>query len=348
MQSDHTVAIIGAGPIGIELAIALKKNGISFIQFDKGQAGQSIYDFPLQTHFFSTSEKIAIADNPIQVADQQKCTREEYLAYLRCCILEHNLQINTFEKVASVRSCQTRGKFILETVYGDEKRSYQTTFVVFATGGTAFSRKLGIPGENLSHVSSKLMEPHLYFQKQIAIVGSRNSAVEWALRAFHAGAKVTLISRREIFDTEHVKYWLLPELKNLVREEYIRCIFSTQVIEISANKLKLLNINGEVSEIHADFVVKAIGFLADMSLLDYVGVTIAADNIPLFNPETMETDIANSFVIGTATGGTQLKYKIFIENSHEHVNKVVEMIGARLGKVIKMQKKINLGMIPEQ
>lgn len=346
MEVQVDVAIIGAGPIGIELAIAFKKHGIRFVQFDKGQIGQIIYDYPPQTHFFSSSERIGIAGIPIQTLNQQKCTREEFLAYLRTCVLEHQISINAFEDVVNVS--KQKDKFILKTVSASGRKIYQTKYVVFATGGTATSRLLNVPGENLPHVSKKMEDPHIYFQKNVAIIGSRNSAVEWALRCFHAGAKVTLVSRRELFDELHVKYWLLPELKGLIKEGKINCIFSHHVIEIMPDSLKIATEQGVITEIPTDFVIKAIGFLSDISLLKQLGVAISENDVPSFNENTMETNIENTFVMGTVTGGTQIRFKVFIENSHIHVQKIAETIGQRLNKVISFSSKSISHNTPEQ
>lgn len=346
MQQDAQIAIIGAGPIGIELAIALKNSGIPFLQFDKGQIGQIIYAYPAQTHFFSSSERIAISGIPIQTVNQQKCTREEYLAYLRSCVLEHQLDINTYEEVVDVR--KNEGLFEIETISYQRKRCYKVPFVVFATGGTAKSRMLNVPGETLPHVSKIMEDPHLYFQKHVAIIGSRNSAVEWSLRCFHAGAKVTLICRREIFDSEHVKYWLLPELLGLVKEGKITCLFSHRVIEIMPDKVKLLTMQDKQSTIDADFVIKAIGFESDTTLLKKAGITVSENDVPCFDHDTMQTNIENAFIMGTATGGTQINFKVFIENCHVHVHKILETIGKKLNKEIKVTKKIISTNPPEQ
>ena len=251
--------------------------------------------------------------------------------------MAHQIPINTFEEVVSVQKVDQ--KFRVETLSSAGKKHYHSSYIVFATGGTAISRMLNVPGEDLPHVSKKMEDPHLYFQKKIVIIGSRNSAVEWSLRCFHAGAKVTLVSRREIFDTEHVKYWLLPELKGLVKEGKINCIFGNYVKEILPNKIKIETSSGNTTEIPADFVIKAIGFMSDVSLFKKTGIQVSENDIPSFNKDTMETPIENVFVMGTATGGTQKNFKVFIENSHEHVQKIAETIGKRLNKEIKLSKK---------
>jgi thioredoxin reductase (NADPH) len=330
---DAEIAIIGAGPVGIELAIALKKSGISFLQFDRGQIAQTIFEFPVQTHFFSSPERIAIAGTPIQTLDQQKCTREEYLAYLRTCVMTHGLHVHSFEEVVAVHKKDTKETFEIETLSSSGKHLYEVNYIVFSTGGTAYSRVMGIPGEDLHHVSTKMNDPHLYFQKDVVIVGSRNSAIEWSLRCYHAGARVTLVCRREAFDTDHVKYWLLPEFTGLVKAGYIDCLFSSEVVEITPDKVIIRAVDGTLTEKKADFVIKAIGFSCDSSLMQRSGVIIKENDIPLFDNQTMETSIANMFVMGTATGGTQMNYKVFIENCHEHINRIIETISARLGRI---------------
>lgn len=351
-QIDAEIAIIGAGPIGIELAIALKKSGISVLQFDKGQVAQTIFEFPVQTHFFSSPERIAIAGIPIQTLDQQKCTREEYLAYLRSCVMAHGLHIHSFEEVTSLSKKDTETPFEIETQTSSGKHLYKVNNVVFSTGGTAKSRMLDIPGENLKHVSTKMHDPHVYFQKEVVIIGSRNSAVEWSLRCYHAGAKVTLICRREAFDKDHVKYWLLPEFNGLVKSNHIACLFSAEVVEITPDKVKIRMADRNEIEKKADFVIKAIGFSCDSSLMQRSGVTIGENDIPSFDTQTMETNIANTFVMGTATGGTQINYKVFIENCHEQVNKIVETVSARLGRMPNLNAvntpQVDSNTLPEE
>lgn len=347
-QKDAEVAIIGAGPIGIELALSLKKYDIPYIHFDKGQIGQTIYDYPPQTHFFSSSERIAIDSIPIQTINQQKCTREEYLAYLRTCVLEHQLHIYTFEEATAIHKISHGENFNIETISAAGKRGYCVPYVVLSTGGTAKSRMLNIPGENLPHVSSKLKDPHLYFQKKIVIIGSRNSSVEWSLRCFHAGANVKMISRRQMLDPAHVKYWLLPELKSLATEKQIECIFNAEVIEILPDAIKLANHQGETSIIKADFVVKAIGFESDMTLFKKMGIKLLENEVPNYDPKTMETNIRNVFVMGTATGGTQVNFKVFIENCHVHVHRILEAIGKRANIKMKRSRENVQVSFPEE
>src|SRR3954470_8198858 len=179
-QLTTDIVIVGAGPIGLELAVAFKRAGVDYIQFDAKQIGYTISSFPPQTRFFSSNDRIAIAGVPLQTPDQNKCTREQYLAYLRTVVQQFDLRVNTYERVVGIE--RGREGFIVTTRPAARERRYGCRRLVLATGGTATSRTLGIPGENLPHVSSRLDDPHVYFRKRLLIVGGKNSAIETALR----------------------------------------------------------------------------------------------------------------------------------------------------------------------
>lgn len=323
MNAD--VGIIGAGPLGIELAIALKESQISTIQFDKAQIGEAIFNFPVGTRFFSSSERIGIAGFPLQTRDQQKCSREEYLSYLRTLVARFNLNIHTYEEVLKVE--KTTEGFTLET---SADKKYSVRFLVLATGGTSKPRRLNVPGEDLPHVSSKMEDPHKYFRKNVLIVGGKNSAVETALRCFHVQAKVTVALRREKFSPHEIKYWLLPELIGRIDHKEIRCDYSTEVTEIFKDYVLLKKLeSGQKLKQPADFVIKAIGFEADMHLFKQIGATLE-EGSPLFNKTTMETTVPDLYVLGTAIAGTQKRFKVFIENTHEHIGKILTSIAEKL------------------
>ncbi len=180
------IAIIGAGPIGIELAVALKRAGIDYLHFDARQIGYTISWFAPQTRFFSSNERIAIAGVPLFTPDQTKCTREQYLTYLRSVVVQFDLKINTYEPVVDI--ARESDEFSLTTRRGDGERKYRVKKLVLATGGTERPRRLDVPGHDLPHVSHYFHDPHEYFQKDLLIVGGRNSAVEAALRSHYAGA----------------------------------------------------------------------------------------------------------------------------------------------------------------
>src|SRR3954470_9617209 len=176
-QSTTDVAIIGAGPIGLELAVALKRAGIDYLQFDARQIGYTISWFPPQTRVFSSNERIAIAGVPLQAPDQGKCTREQYLAYLRSVVQEFDLRVNTYEPVVAIDP-DAAGGFVLTTCPAGGPRQSRPRRLVLATGGTDHPRRLGVPGEHLPHVGHYFDDPHKYFRRRVLIVGGKNSAVE--------------------------------------------------------------------------------------------------------------------------------------------------------------------------
>src|SRR2546423_367094 len=175
-DSRTDVAVIGAGPIGLELAVARKRARIDYLHFAARQIGYTISWFPPQTRFFSSNDRIAIAGVPLQTPDQTKCTREQYLTYLRSVIQQFNLKINTYESVIGIER-ETSSGFRLTTQGRERQQQYRVQRIVLATGGTAHPRKLNIPGEDLPHVHPYWKDPHDYFGKKVLIVGGRNSAV---------------------------------------------------------------------------------------------------------------------------------------------------------------------------
>jgi thioredoxin reductase (NADPH) len=332
IQTD--VAVVGAGPIGLELAIALKKAGIDYLQYDAHQIGYTISWFAPQTRFFSSNERIAIAGVPLQTADQTKSTREEYLKYLRQIVLQYDLSVNTFEPVTDIT--QESGGFRLTTKAADGKRTVHARRVVLATGGTARPRRLNIDGEDLPHVDHYFRDPHLFFRKRLLVVGGKNSAVEAALRCYHAGADVTISYRRENLDAASIKYWLSPEINGLMSAGKIRALFETVPTNITRSHVEFQrNKTGDRFSEPFDFVLLLTGYEADSSLLECAGVELrGASKIPVFDEATMQTNVSGLYVAGCAVGGTQDKYALFLENCHVHVPRIV---AALTGKHAELQ-----------
>ncbi|MDQ4079016.1 MAG: NAD(P)-binding domain-containing protein [Chloroflexota bacterium] len=323
----HEVAIVGAGPIGLEMAVSLKRQGVDYIHFDAHQIGYTMTWWPRNTHFFSTTERLAIAGVPIQNNHQQRITGEAYLSYLRSVVEQFDLQINTFEPVTSLKP--TPDGFLLTTEPRTEERRYFSKHVVLAIGDMHWPNLLHIPGEDLPHVSHYFRDPHDYFRTRLLIVGGKNSAVEAALRCWRAGAQVTISYRRAEFDERRVKHWLLPDLETQIEAGTIGFLPETVPVEITPSHVVLVPPeNGESARqapIHheTDFVLLATGFRGDQSLLEMAGVELQGENrVPLFNPETMETNIPGLYLAGTVAAGIQQRYTLFVENSHEHVGKI--------------------------
>jgi len=330
METTDT-AVIGAGPIGLEVAIALKAAGIPYLHFDAGQIGSTIEWWAPQTRFFSSPERIAIAGVPLQTVDQAKASREEYLTYLREVARQFDLKVRTFERVSAIEPRGEGKGFLLSTSSQGQEHRYGATRVVLAIGDMHRPRRLNIPGEDLPHASHYFGDPHQYFGRRLLIVGGRNSAVEAAIRCFRVGAKVTICHRRPEFDGERIKYWLLPELKHLIKTGQVEHLPSSVCRSITRTAAAIAPADGGDSRlIPFDVVLLLTGYEMDTALLESAGVELIGESrAPKHNPRTMETNIPGLFVAGTAAAGTQIRFKLFIENCHIHAAKIVAAITGR-------------------
>ncbi|HEX7829986.1 MAG TPA: NAD(P)-binding domain-containing protein [Thermoanaerobaculia bacterium] len=316
-------AIIGAGPIGLELTVAFKRAGIDYVQFDAAQIGATMQWYPLGMPFHSNAERLAIAGVPIQVADQEKPKREEFLAYLRSIVQQFDLDVRTYERVENVRRLDD-GSFELHTRAVDGQHVYRVDRVILAVGAMHAPKLLGIPGEDLPHVSHYFHDPHTYFDKELLIVGGRNSAIEAAVRCQRAGAHVTLSYRRDEFDATTVKFWLLPEIRSMIRDERVKFLPSTTPREIRGGSVVL----DPIGEIRADFVLLLTGYRQDTRLFDMLGVDLqGADCKPRIDESTMETNVPGVYVAGTAIAGSPAeRVRIIVEDCHVHVDRILAAI----------------------
>ena len=347
------IAIIGAGPIGIELAAALKVRGVPYRHFEAGEIGATVSWWAPQTRFFSSPDRIAIAGVPLITQNQEKATREEYLAYLRCVVSQYRLVVDTFTRVTSLKQREDEPGFSIiarrsffgvgdprssaRSLEADETSEQITAGKVILTIGDMHRpRRLGIPGESLPHVSHYFDDPHRYIGKRVLIVGAKNSAVETAIRLARVGATVTMTNRRGEFDRGRIKSWLYPELVSLLRCGKVECHFRTIPVSIDHRTVTLAptDRHGRVAKrssaitLPSDFVFLLTGYEQDKSLFDAVGVELEGEGgVPKFNPETMETNVPGVYVAGTAAGGTQFNgVKLFIENCHVHVERIVQAL----------------------
>lgn len=327
------VLIVGAGPIGIELAVACQRAGLTHRIIEAGPIGHTISWWAPQTRWFSSPERIAIAGVPLLTPDQSKATRETYLTYLRGIVQQFQLDVHCFERVVNVQG--ERGQFTVETNRHDVARSHLCRHVVLAVGGTDHPNMLNIPGEDLPHVDGYLRDPHRYFGRRVLIIGGRNSAVEAALRLHNAGAHVVLSYRQPELPEQSIKYWLLPEIKSLLKSGRIQSLLGTQPIRITPDHVSLQGTSADQVQnkidVPADDVLKLIGYQQDKSLFRAAGVELLdMPERPACDPATKESNISGIYVAGTAVAGTQSsRYKTFLENCHEHVDQIIAHITGR-------------------
>lgn len=340
--------IIGAGPIGLEMAVALKHAGVSYAHFEAGQIGSTFQWWAPGTRFFSSPERIEIAGLPMALTHQDKATREEYLSYLRAVVRQFDLKIQTYTRVthitrerddfavAASRSShgvgghgEGRSDHALRGVAlaSSQPPTHRARNIILTIGDMHRPRLLNIPGENLPHVSHYFSDPHEYYRRRVLIVGGKNSAVEATLRLYRVGANVTISYRGESFDPKRVKYWLRPELEWLISKNRIAFHPRTCVKAIHLDHVELQNESSDITNIEADLVLLLTGYEQDSQLFEQLGIELHGEELaPRFDLHTMQTNIPRVFVAGTAAGGSQKRARLFIENSHVHVRRILRAI----------------------
>ncbi|MBA22386.1 MAG: hypothetical protein CMP52_03470 [Flavobacteriales bacterium] len=311
--------IVGAGPIGLACGIEAKKKGVDYTIIEKGVLVNSIYHYPQNMTFFSTSDRLEIGNVPF-ISNNPKPTRAEALEYYRRVTTSWELNINLYEKIS--RFEKTFEGFEVHTPKG----IYYTKNIVLATGFYDLPYKLNIPGEELDKVTHYYKEPHPYFGMDLVIVGAANSAVDVALETYRKGAKsVTLVVREKEIGT-NVKYWARPDIVNRIKEGSIPAYFESNLLEIKAELVRVQTPNS-VLEIPNDFVLAMTGYQPDFSLLDSLGVELLSDEFktPKYNPESMESSQKGVYLAGVVCGGLKTN-KWFIENSRVHAKQIINSI----------------------
>ena len=328
------VLIVGAGPSGLATAIAARQHGLDYVVVEKGVLVNSIFRFPTHMVFFTTPELLEIGRLPL-VTPYDKPTRLEALRYYRRVVETYDLQISFHEQVVNIE--RENGIFAVTTADvgpdgepGEGRRVREARAVVLAIGYYDHPNCLGVPGENLPHVSHYYGEAHPYYRKRVVIVGGRNSAAEAALELFRAGAHVTLVHRGAELGAS-IKYWVRPDIENRIKEGSIAARFETRVLEIRAHSV-IVERTGEREEIAADAVLLLTGYRPDIALMQRAGVRCDAQTLaPALDPETFETNVPNLFVAGGAIAGRNTG-SIFIENGRFHGERIVKVLAERFSR----------------
>jgi thioredoxin reductase (NADPH) len=317
LDSKHyDVIIIGAGPIGISCGIEAVKRKYSHLIIEKGCLVNSLFHYPTNMTFFSTSDRIEIGDVPF-ISHGDKPTRRESLEYYRRVKNHWGLKIKLYEE--AVDFIHKEGRTEVVTL----KEHYTCRYLVFATGFYDNPNSLGIPGENLPKVKHYFDEPHPYIDHKLIIVGGGNSAVDVALETYRKGADVTMVIRESAFK-EGIKYWVKPDIENRISEGSIKAYFNSWLSDIKENEVEIHTPDGVIT-IENDFVFAMTGYHTNFDLLKKAGVYINSDDMqhPCFNPDTYQTNVLNVFLAGVVCSGYETN-KWFIENSRDHAEKIFD------------------------
>jgi len=328
----HDVLIVGAGPSGLATAIAAKQQGLDYVLVEKDVLVNGIFNFPTHMVFFTTPELLEIGGLPL-VTPYDKPTRLEALRYYRRVVDTYGLQISFHERVVEIE--REEGVFVVTTQDAKgTKRARHARAVVLAIGYYGHPNYLGIPGEDLPHVSHYYTDPHPYYRQRVVIVGGKNSAAEAALELFRAGAHVTLVHRRATLG-DSIKYWVRPDIDNRIKAGSIAARFETRVVEIKPGSVIVEKEGAEEpgrEEVPAEAVFLLTGYRPDVELMRRAGVVYDADTlIPTFDPETFETNVPNLFIAGGAIAGRLNQGSIFIENGRFHGESIIRVLSQRVG-----------------
>jgi len=314
----YDLIIIGGGPTGINCAISAQKQGLRYLVLEKGMLVNSLFNFPANMTFFSTSKLLEIGEIPF-ISHTDKPTRKEALEYYRRLTSSYDLHINFYEQVNSMEKINDH--YAVHT----SKASYQARSVIVATGFYDTYRKLNVPGEDLPKVKHYYDEAHHYINQKVLVVGAANSACDVALETWQKGAEVTMAVRSEgLYD--RVKYWILPNIQNRIKEGSITAHFNTEVVAIREKEVDLIK-NGKIITIENDWVLAMTGYLPDYGLMESLGIAINDDEYatPVFNAETLESNLSNVYLAGVLNAGKKTS-TLFIENTRHHGEMIIDQI----------------------
>jgi len=318
MDNKYDILIIGGGPIGLASGIEAKKAGLTYVILEKGCLVNSLYNYPVNMTFFSTSDKLEIGGIPF-VSNNIKPTRSEALEYYRRVTEHYDLNLRLFEEVKSVR------KEGISYRIESNKSLYEAANIIISTGFYDIPNLLNISGEDLPKVRHYYKDPHFYAKQHVLVVGANNSSVDAALETYRKGAQVSMVIRESEIG-ERVKYWVRPDIVNRIKEGSIKAYFNSNLAEVRENEVDLIGPDGKIT-IKNDFVLAMTGYQPDLSFLKKLGINISKDEqqIPEHDAETMETNMKGIYLAGVICGGMNT-HVWFIENSRIHATRIVQNI----------------------
>ena len=322
------VAVIGAGPTGLSCAIELKRRGLGAVVFEKGCIVNSLYNYPTHMTFFTTPELLEIGDLPM-TAVREKPTRAEALKYYRRAAEHYDLDVRQYERVDDLQGGD--GAFSVTTtnrIAGPQ--AYQARKIIIATGYYDIPVMMNVPGEDLPKVVHYYKEPHPFYDCDVAVIGSKNSAAITALEVHRAGGRVTLIYRDAELSSK-IKYWILPDINNRIKSNEIKAYPESTVLDISQDSIRIATPGGEKT-LKNDFVLAMTGYSPDLEFLRRAGITLESDTRkPRTNPDTLESERPGIYLAGVIVAGMHTN-EIFIENGRFHGIAIADDIARHLTK----------------
>jgi len=321
MEEPLDLVIVGAGPIGLACGLEAKKAGLRYLILEKGVLVNSIYHYPTNMTFFSTSERIEIGDIPF-VSVNAKPTRPEALEYYRRIAVSQQLNIHLQE---TVQDLLPEGDHY---VVVSSLARYPVRNLILATGFYDIPNLLQISGEDLPKVRHYYKEPHFYAMQKLLIVGANNSAVDAALESFRKGAQVTMVIRDDEIG-KRVKYWVRPDIINRIEEGSIKAYFRSSLLAVREKETDLLTPEGKLT-IPNDYVLIMTGYQPNFAFLEKLGITLSQDEkrYPSYDKTTMESNRKNIYLAGVVCGGMDT-HIWFIENSRVHASQIIQAILAK-------------------
>ena len=319
------VAIVGAGPTGIACAIELGKRGIAAVCYDRGHILHSVYRFPEEMRWYSTRDLLDIAGVPFTIPEAHP-TRLETLAYYRGVAERFGVRVVAGTEVVAVTP-HPAGGLDVSTVASGEPGRFTAPAAILAPGFFDNPRRLGVPGENLPHVHQRFVSGYPFHDRDVVVVGGKNSASEAALDLYRHGARVTLLVRSAAI-SDRVKYWIKPDLENRIRAGAIPAIFNARIVEITPDVVRVDSPEGPRA-VSAQAVFPLIGYEPDFALFERCGVRVEGpEKVPVHDPDTLESNVPNLYLAGAILGGTEIG-RIFIENSRHHAAWIAAAIEKR-------------------